>query len=74
MSSAVEIIEAIKALPPEQRAEVVQLAVRYEPIQQLGPETLGDLVQRLVANEGIEESATIAKALINGFYDAKVDA
>jgi hypothetical protein len=72
--SAVEIIEAIKALPPEQRAEVVQFAVQYEPIRKLTAEELGDLAAQLARAQGAEEAAGIGNAIINGFYGAKVDA
>lgn len=72
--SAVEIIEAIKELPPGQRAEVVLFAVQYEPVKKLAPEELGELAERLAAVNDAGEAAGIEKAIVNGFYGAKVDA
>jgi hypothetical protein len=72
--SAGEIIEAIKALAPEQRAEVARFAAQYEFVEQLSPEQLGELAERLAAAHDPEEAARLEKAIVNGFYGAKLDA
>lgn len=72
--SAAQIIEAIKALPPEQRADVVRFARRYETAPQLSPEELGTLAERLADATDPVEIAELEKAIINGFYGAKIDA
>ena len=45
--SASQIIEAITQLPPEQRADVVRFARKFEGelVRRLTPEKLGDLVR-----------------------------
>ena len=72
--SATQIIEAIKELPPEQRADVVRFTQQYETVKELSPEELGELADRLVAATSPEEAEAIKKAMINGFYGAVIDA
>jgi hypothetical protein len=71
--SAVEIIEAIKALTPEQRAEVMRFAAQFETVEQLAPEQLGELADRLAAANDPEEAARLEKEIVRGFYGAKLD-
>ena len=72
--SAQQIIEAIKDLPPEQRADVVRFTRRYETVPQLSPGELGALADRLASATDPAEIAELEKAIVNGFYGAKVDA
>ncbi len=72
--SAQQIIEAIKELPPEQRAEVVRFARRYETVPQLTPGELGTLADRLAEATDPAEIARLDSAIVNGFYGAKIDA
>lgn len=72
--SAAQIIEAIKELPPEQRADVVRFARQYESVPQLSPEELGALADRLASATDPGEIARLEGAIVNGFYGAKVDA
>jgi hypothetical protein len=72
--SAQQIIDAIKELPPEQRAEVVRFARRYETVQQLTPGELGTLADRLAEATDPAEIARLDSAIVNGFYGAKIDA
>ena len=72
--SSQQIIEAIKELPPEQRADVVRFAQQYEAVPQLSPEELGALADRLAIATDPAEIAGLEKAIVNGFYGAKIDA
>lgn len=72
--STQQIIEAIKELPPEQRAEVLRFARRYETVPQLSPEELGALADRLASATDPSEIARLESAIVNGFYGAKIDA
>ena len=72
--SAGEIIEAIKALPPEQRAEVARFAAQYGIAERLNPNQLGELAEGLATAHDPEEAAHLEKAIVNGFYGAKLDA
>ena len=74
--SASQIIEAITQLAPEQRADVVRFARKFEGelVRQLTPEELGELAERLVAVTSEEEAEAIKKVMIDGFYGAVVDA
>ncbi len=72
--STQQIIEAIKELPPEQRAEVVRFARRYETVPQLSPVELGALADRLAEATDPAEIARLDSAIVNGFYGAKIDA
>jgi hypothetical protein len=68
-----EIMEAIKELPPEQRGEIARFAQQFGG-RQLTPEELGELAERLAAATDPAEAAAIEKAIVNGFYGAKIDA
>lgn len=59
--SPTQIIEAIKGLPPEQRADVIRFTQQYEPIRELSPEELGELADRLLAARTPEEAEAIKK-------------
>ena len=72
--SSQQIIEAIKELPPEQRADVVRFTQQYEAVPQLSPEELGALADRLATATDPAEIAGLEKAIVNGFYGAKIDA
>lgn len=74
--SASQIIEAITQLPPEQRADVVRFARKFEGelVRRLTPEELGELADRLAAATNEDEAEAIKKAMLNGFYGAVIDA
>ena len=46
--TAVEIIEEIKRLPPDEQSRVIEFARHAGENQQLSPEELGRLAQRMV--------------------------
>ncbi len=72
--SAIQVIEAIKQLPPEERLDVLRFVREYETAPKLTPEQLGELGERLAQATDPEEIATLEKALMTDFYGMKIDA
>jgi hypothetical protein len=74
--SAAEIIQALKELPAEQRAEVLRAAQVDGPelTRRLTPEEIGQLADKLIAAKSEEEAGRIKRVMVNGFYGAVIDA
>ena len=67
--TATQIIEEIKRLPSEQKAEVLSALLRSQENQRmLSPDGLVALADRMVATKDPEEADRLEKEIIAGFY------
>ena len=67
--TATQIIEEIKRLPSNQKAEVLSALLRSQKNQgMLSPAELVALADRMVATKDPEEADRLEKEIITGFY------
>jgi hypothetical protein len=67
--TATQIIEEIKRLPSEQKAEVLSELLRSQKDKgMLSPDELVALADRMVATKDPEEADRLEKEIIAGFY------
>jgi len=68
--TAVQIIEEIKQLAPEERARVEDFVVleRADESRQLSGSELGGLAERLVETDDLEAKAVLREEITKGFY------
>jgi len=64
LMTAAEIIEEIKRLPAEERAKVIQVATRTP--EQLSPEELGQLAQRMAETTNASEADELQEKSFEG--------
>jgi len=66
--TAVEIIEEIKRLPPEEQNRVIEFAGRAGKNRPLSPEELGQLAKRMVEAPDPAEADRLQAEIERGFY------
>jgi transcription antitermination factor NusG len=66
--TAVQIIEEIRHLPPEERERVVGFVRSIDRPRKLSSEELNELAQRLVDARTEEEAAKLKEQITAGFY------
>ena len=67
--TASQIIEEIKRLDPEKKAEVLSALLRSQPTtRQLSPDELVALADRMVATKDPAEADRLEKEILAGFY------
>jgi len=67
--TAGQIIEEIKRLPSEEKAEVLSALLRSQTTKrQLSPDELIALADRMIATKNIEEADRLEKKILAGFY------
>jgi hypothetical protein len=64
--TAVEIIDEIRHLPPDEKARVVSFVRTLD--KKLTPEQLNDLAQKLVDAKTEEEARALKERITTGFY------
>jgi hypothetical protein len=69
--TARQLIHELKALPPDEQAEVIRFAYRLDAGRQLtGPE-LASLAEKMVRTTDPAEAALVRDAISRGFYGAQ---
>jgi hypothetical protein len=66
--TAREIIDEIRQLPPSERAQVVDFIQGLQPGQQLTPQSLEALAQRLAGEEDPKTVSRLKQEIVTGFY------
>ena len=72
--TAEQIIDEIKALPPEEQAGVVRLVYQLDAERKLSGPELSALAERMVREENPIEASRVRKSIVRGFYGAERDA
>jgi hypothetical protein len=66
--TAMQVIEEINGLPPDEQAKVIQHAVELARHRRLSADELGDLAERLAASNDPAEIIRLKSAMTRGFY------
>ena len=67
--TASQIIEEIKRLPSEEKAEVLSALLRSQTTKrQLSPDELIALADQMIATKNTEEADRLEKKILAGFY------
>ena len=66
--TAVQIIEEIRHLPPEEKERVVGFVRSLDPHRKLSSEALSGLAQKLADARTDEEAAALKQQITAGFY------
>jgi len=72
--TAIQIIQEIQSLPPEEQAKVVRFAYRLDAERRLTGEELSALAERMVQSTDPAEAAMLRETIARGFYGTKGDA
>ena len=72
--TAIEIIEAIKRLPKEERSRVIEFARGVEQNHAASPEELGQLAKRMVEAHDPAEADRLKEEIVRGFYGSQLRA
>ena len=66
--TAVEIIEEIKRLPPDEQNRVIEFARHAGESRPLSPEELGQLARRMIEAQDPAEADRLQEEVARGFY------
>jgi hypothetical protein len=72
--TAIQIIEEIKRLDPEQQLGVIRFAYQLDAERQLTGDELSGLAERMVRTTDPEEQAKIRDQIMRGFYGQRQNA
>jgi hypothetical protein len=66
--SATQVIEAIKQLPPDDQAEVIQFAFQLARTRPLTSRELASLARRMADTVNPAEAERLKTSIVDGFY------
>jgi hypothetical protein len=72
--TAIQIIEEIKRLDPQQQLGVIRFAYQLDAERQLTGDELSGLAEHMVRTTDPEEQAKIREQIIRGFYGQRQNA
>lgn len=72
--TAIQIIEEIKRLDPQQQLGVIRFAYQLDAERKLTGDELSGLAEHMVRNTDPQEQARIREQIIRGFYGQRQNA